>query len=167
MLTNPDERDELEIRKLRRDEEVQQCAQLLANSEPWITLRRQYEQSVAILKDPLKEVYIALIANTFAGFLILDMHGGFRGYIQTIAVMPECRNHGVGSALIKFAEDRILQETPNVFICVSSFNQNAQRLYARLGYEKVGELKDYVVSGHAEFLLRKTIAPIAEFKPKA
>jgi ribosomal-protein-alanine N-acetyltransferase len=167
MLTNPDERDKLEIRKLQRDEEVHQCAQLLANSEPWITLRRTYEESLRILNNPLKEVYVAMMKNTLAGFIILDMHGGFRGYIQTVAVMPEWRNHGVGSALIKFAEDRILRETPNVFICVSSFNQNAQRLYARLGYEKVGELKDYVVSGHAEFLLRKTIAPIAEFKPKA
>jgi ribosomal protein S18 acetylase RimI-like enzyme len=59
-----------------------------------------------------------------------------------------------------FAEERIFQEVPNVFLCVSSFNQEAQRFYARLGYEQVGELKDYVVRGHSEFLMRKTIGPL-------
>lgn len=28
-------------------------------------------------------------------------------------------------------------------------------------------LKDYVVSGHSEILLRKTIAPLTEFMPKS
>jgi ribosomal protein S18 acetylase RimI-like enzyme len=65
-----------------------------------------------------------------------------------------------------FAEKRILNVTPNVFICVSSFNPNAKRLYERLGYQVVGELKDYLVSGHSEILLRKTIAPLTEFKRK-
>jgi ribosomal-protein-alanine N-acetyltransferase len=50
-------------------------------------------------------------------------------------------------------------------MCVSSFNQHAQRLYAQLGYERVGELKNYVISRHSEILLRKTIAPLTEFKP--
>ena len=51
-------------------------------------------------------------------------------------------------------------------MCVSSFNQDAQRLYLRLGYELVGELKNYIVAGYSESLLRKTIAPLIEFKPK-
>jgi ribosomal-protein-alanine N-acetyltransferase len=65
-----------------------------------------------------------------------------------------------------FAEERIFSETPNVFICVSSFNKFTQRFYERLGYEVVGELKDYIISGHSEILLRKTIAPFTEFKKK-
>jgi ribosomal protein S18 acetylase RimI-like enzyme len=63
-----------------------------------------------------------------------------------------------------FAERRILAETPNVFICVSSFNDGARRLYERLGYEVVGELKDYIVAGHSEILLRKTIGPLTGFR---
>jgi hypothetical protein len=30
----------------------------------------------------------------------------------------------------------------------------------------VGELKDYIVPGHSEILLRKTIAPLAQFKKR-
>ncbi len=45
----------------------------------------------------------------------------------------------------------------------SSFNSRAKALYERLGYEMVGELKDYLVKGHSEYLFRKTIGPIREF----
>jgi [ribosomal protein S18]-alanine N-acetyltransferase len=46
---------------------------------------------------------------------------------------------------------------------VSSFNQGARRLYERLGYNVVGELTDYIVEGHSEILLRKTVGPMATF----
>ena len=154
MSTKNNNGADLEIRKLQHDNEVHQCAQMMANSEPWMTLQRSYEDSVNILRNSSKEIYIAAIGDKVAGFTILDMNGGFRGYIQTVAVMPEWRNQGIGSRLIRFAEERIFRDFPNVFMCVSSFNKNAQRLYARLGYERVGELKDYVVAGHSEILLR-------------
>jgi ribosomal protein S18 acetylase RimI-like enzyme len=65
-----------------------------------------------------------------------------------------------------YAEKHIFSRTPNVFICVSSFNSAARKLYERLGYQTIGELKDYIVSGHSEILLRKTIGPLSEFKEK-
>jgi ribosomal protein S18 acetylase RimI-like enzyme len=77
------------------------------------------------------------------------------------------RGRGLGTALIAFAERRILRDQPNVFICVSSFNARARRLYERLGYEVVGELKDFVVRGHSEFLLRKSTGPLAEHVPRS
>jgi RimJ/RimL family protein N-acetyltransferase len=46
---------------------------------------------------------------------------------------------------------------------VSSFNERARALYTRLGYETVGELRDYIVRGHSEWLLRKSIAPLADW----
>jgi ribosomal protein S18 acetylase RimI-like enzyme len=49
---------------------------------------------------------------------------------------------------------------------VSSFNRDAQRLYERLGYKVVGELTDYIVRGHSEFLLRKTLGPLTGFSSK-
>jgi len=48
-------------------------------------------------------------------------------------------------------------------MCVSSFNANAQRLYARLGYEVVGTLRSYIVVEHDEILLRKTRGSWREF----
>jgi ribosomal-protein-alanine N-acetyltransferase len=137
---------------------------LMANSEPWITLRRDYEASLKILTDPTREVYLAMVGEEIVGFTILNMHGPFVGYIQSICVAPHWRSRGIGSELMDHAENRILGETPNVFICVSSFNERVQRLYERRGYEVVGKLKNYIVPGHSEILLRKTIAPLTEFK---
>lgn len=136
----------------------------MVGSEPWITLRRSYDAALQILTDPSKEHYLARVDGEMAGFVILVMQGAFVGYIQTVFVAEEWRNKGIGRHLLAFAEARIFKEAPNVFMCVSSFNKDAQRLYERLGYQVVGELKDYVVSGHSEILLRKSIAPLAEFQ---
>jgi ribosomal-protein-alanine N-acetyltransferase len=156
----------VEIRGLE-EPEVAVCARMMASSEPWITLGRDYDASVKTLTDPSKEVYVAAVEGEIAGLIILNMQGGFVGYIQTVCFAPTWRNKGVGSKFLAFAEDRIFREAPNVFICVSSFNDRAQRLYRRLGYEVIGELKDYIIAGHAEILLRKTISPLNDFKGDA
>jgi RimJ/RimL family protein N-acetyltransferase len=57
---------------------------------------------------------------------------------------------------LRWAEERIFRDSPNVFICVSSFNPGARRLYERLGFALVGTLRELLVAGHDELLLRKT-----------
>ena len=65
------------------------------------------------------------------------------------------------------AEQRVLREQPNVFICASSFNPGAQRLYERLGYRCVGELTDFTVAGYSEILYRKTVGPLYGYGERA
>ncbi len=137
---------------------------MMSGSEPWITLERGYEDSLALLQDATREVYGAFEGDRLLGFVILNMSGAFVGYIQTICVSEEDRSRGIGSRLMRFAEERIFRESPNVFLCVSSFNPRARKLYERLGYELIGELADYIVSGHSEYLFRKTIGPIRGFR---
>jgi ribosomal protein S18 acetylase RimI-like enzyme len=79
-------------------------------------------------------------------------------------VAAERRGRGIGARLVSYAEARIFRESPNVFLCVSSFNPDARRLYERLGYALVGELTDYIVAGHSELLFRKTIGPIGAYR---
>jgi len=152
------------VRHLESDDEARACARIMAESEPWITLRRDYDASLAIVHDPLREVYVAVPAGGthVLGFVILVMHGALVGYIQSIAVRDDWRGRGLGRRLIAFAESRIFRDTPNVFICASSFNERARALYARLGYETVGELRDYVVRGESELLMRKSLGPLAK-----
>lgn len=155
---------DVEIRRLENTGEAEACARMMAESEPWRTLGRDYEASLKMVSDPSREVYLALRDEEIVGFVVIVMTGAFIGYVQSIYTAPEWRSRGIGSRLMSFVEDRIFRETPNVFICVSDFNEDAQRLYRRLGYEVIGELKDYLVSGKSEILMRKTIAPLAEFK---
>ena len=150
----------LEIRELKGDAEAEACAAMMSGTDPWITLRRSFDDCLVRVKNRDREVYIAHDGKTVRGFIILNMQGAFVGYIQTICVAPDARSGGIGSKLIAFAEERIFRESPNVFLCVSSFNPRARALYERHGYQFVGELRDYVIRGASEFLMRKTRGPM-------
>jgi [ribosomal protein S18]-alanine N-acetyltransferase len=150
----------LSITPLSDEEDARACARLMCSSEPWITLGRSFDTSLAIVRDSTREVYLARDESGVAGFLILCMTGAFVGYIQTICIDARCRGLGLGTRLLEFAEQRIRRVSPNIFMCVSSFNVGARRLYERHGYKVVGELTDYLVEGHSEILLRKTFGPI-------
>ena len=154
----------IEIKPLERPDEARACAEVMAKSAPWMTLGRTFDDCLKILTEAGKEVYVACSGESLLGFVVLQLHGPFTGYIQSIGVMPEWRSRGIGTRLMKFSEERIFRDGPNVFLCVSSFNIEAQKLYARLGYERVGELKDYLVKGYSEILMRKTIGPITQKK---
>ena len=131
----------------------------MAGSDPWITLGRTVEKAAVVFRDPAKEIHTVEDADGVAAFLILDMRGPLSGYIQSVGVRPDRRGEGLGTELIRWAETRIATESPNVFLCVSSFNPDALRLYERLGYMAVGRLTDFIVSDHDEILLRKSIGP--------
>jgi ribosomal-protein-alanine N-acetyltransferase len=161
--TMGDEKREVEVRPIDGPQEIESCARIMVNSEPWITLKRTYGDSVRMMGDSLRETYVAWVGNEIAGFLILRMDGPFPGYIQTVGVAREWRKRGVGSRLVKFAEERIFRQSPNVFMCVSSFNPDALRLYKRLGYEVIGEIREFIIKGHSEILLRKSIAPLYDY----
>lgn len=140
------------------------CAQLMSSSEPWITLGRDYDRCLIIVSDPGRELFVARTGTDVIGFILLNMHGPFPGYIQTVCVAESARGGGVGSQLVAHAEARIGRVSPNVFLCVSSFNPGAKRLYERLGYEFVGTLTNYLIEGHDELLYRKTVGSWSTFK---
>lgn len=154
------------IRSMTGQHEAESCARMMANTDPWVTLGRDYAACLKSVLNPDREVYVAVgegESSEIAGLLILNMHGAFVGYLQSICVAPNWQNRGVGTQLIAFAEQRIFRDVPNVFLCVSSFNPNARRLYERLGYELIGEIKDFMTAGYSEFLLRKTLGPTAGY----
>ncbi len=139
---------------------------MMATSEPWITFGRTFDECLSVLRDVSREVYVAHDVQRPVGFVILNMHGAFVGYIQIICVAAEARSRGIGTELMSFAEGRIFRESPNAFLCVSSFNHRAKELYESLGYRVVGEMPDYLMRGHSEILMRKSIAPIDDFRKK-
>jgi ribosomal-protein-alanine N-acetyltransferase len=145
----------LRIEPIASADDHEWCAQLMAGSEPWITLRRDLAACRISLGNPVKERYVVRDGDHRAGLLILDMTGPFPGYIQSICIAPGARNRGLGTQVLAWAEGRILRDSPNVFICVSSFNPEALRLYRRVGYEVVGTLRGFVVDEHDELLLQK------------
>src|SRR5450759_2834949 len=105
------------------------CALMMSKTDPWITLGMNYEQCLKAFDGSCKEIYVVETENVIAGFVILQVCSTFSGYIQTICIGEDYRGKGFGTKLLQFCEDRILKFSPNVFICVSSFNKSAARLY--------------------------------------
>ena len=157
--------DKVTFRPMVNDDEIATAAKLMSSSEPFTTLIFTLEKCEKSLRANPANTYYVAYEGIFAGLMILQTEGAFRGYIQTICVVPELRSKGIGTAMIKYAEEKIKSISPNVFMCVTSFNERAQKLYYSLGYEKVGVLKDYIIKGADEYLLRKASSPWTEFKP--
>ena len=159
------EDNELFIRPLHGEDEVRFCVGFMVGSEPWVTLGLTCDQAFQRLTDASREIWVATRQEQIVGVLILHLSGPLNGYIQTIAVPPDWRCRGIGTRIMEFAEQRIFRQSPNVFLCVSAFNDHAQKLYERLGYQRVGELPDFLVRGFSEILLRKTRGPLIGFQP--
>lgn len=155
----------MEIKLTTNETELDQCAKLMSQSEPFTSLKFDIEKCKLAVRGDYKEVYLALEGNEFAGFVVLSFYGALRGYIQTICIKPEHSGKGIGTTLLKFSEEKLLKKFPNVFMCVTSFNHRAQKLYYSLGYEKVGVLTNHIIQGADEYILRKQGSPTSEFKP--
>ena len=148
------------IQPLQNDDDARACAAMMCSTDPWLVLGRTFDECLHVVTDPTCETYVAREDGAVRGFIIISMRGAFVGYIRSICVAADARGSGLGSRLVAFAEERIFREVKNVFLCVSSFNPRARALYERLGYQAVGELKDYVIGGASEILMRKTLGPL-------
>ena len=138
-------------------EDYEWCAGVMASTEPWITLRRDLAGCREALSRPGTELFVAREGDSPVGFILLAPYGlAGSPYIASIAVAAEARGRGVGSQLLRFAEQHYA-ERGHLFLLVSSFNERAQQLYRQHGYEFVGELKDYVVPGHSELIFHKRL----------
>lgn len=152
----PDMR-ELIIEAAANEDDIAWAAHLMAGNEPWITLGRGYEQSREALTRSGTELFIARMSSERVALLLLSPYGlAGSPYINSIAVDRAHRAAGIGTRLLEFAEQKF-RARRFIFLCVSSFNQRAEALYRRCGYELVGELKDYVVEGKSELLYRKRL----------
>jgi ribosomal protein S18 acetylase RimI-like enzyme len=156
----------LAVAPLGSADEARWCAERMSESEPWRTLGRDFHQALAVVSDPAKETWIARAGSDPVAFAVLDLRGPLSGYLQSVWVDPSRRGQGIGTELIRWVEARIHRESPNVFLCVSTFNHDARRLYERLGYHAIGVLDDFLVAGHGETLMRKTLGPWSVFRER-
>ena len=171
------------IRRYQTEAEARAAAAIMAGTEPWTTLGRSAEQTYRNVTLPQQESYVAVVGAGAVEGAREEARGGagaggevvgvvivalpvllIKGYISGLAVRADYRNRGMGTRLMAVAEERIFRESPNVFLCVSSFNPAAKRFYERLGYRQVGELTELIVAGHSEFLMRKTRGPWSTFR---
>jgi ribosomal protein S18 acetylase RimI-like enzyme len=147
------------IRKSRSPLVLKSAASFMSKSSPWTNLGIDYKACLKTLKYPSFDFYAAFVKKELAGFILIENKGLLKGYIKVLCVSEKFRGQGVGQKLMEKAEEIIFSYSPNVFLCVSSFNKKAKRFYERLGYKRVGILKDFLIKGADEYLLRKTKGP--------
>lgn len=150
----------MKISRLVSTNDKRAAAELMAASDPWRELGLTRAHCLKSLGVPFRETYALRTCGDIAGLVTITMYGTFKGYIQSLFVAESFRGEGLGEKLMAFAEKKIFARSPNVFLCVSSFNKGAIRFYRRLGYRKAGLLEDFVKKGSDELLMRKTTGPL-------
>src|ERR1700737_1785948 len=141
------------------DSEREWAANLMAGTEPWLTLGRGLEQCRARCNSPDFLLFICRRGTEASGFILLQNRGvAGSPYVAALAVAERFRSRGIGTRLLEFAEDFYRPQAKYIFLCVSSFNHRARALYERLGYVAVVDLEDYVIPGASEILMHKRLA---------
>lgn len=145
------------VKRADSEEEYVRSAEMLTENEPWKSLGRSYDYSVAKVREPDGELFVVYVEEKIAGCILLELHGVLKGFIRSFCIDAKFRGRGIGAKVIGFAEKYILQQTPNVFVFAASTNEGAIRFYKNQGYKQIGLIEDFIETGSDELLFRKTI----------
>jgi ribosomal protein S18 acetylase RimI-like enzyme len=134
---------------------------MLADSDPWKRLGYSASEWERIFHLPFqgREGFVIEAAGTAAGVALLRPRFLLGDYLELLAVSPKEQGRGLGGTLLAHLEDLVFARVRNLFVCVSDFNQDARRFYARHGYQEIGPIPNLLIPGSAEILLRKTMGP--------
>ncbi len=132
---------------------------IMVSTPPYTVLGYTWDKCCDTVASALEEGWslIAEDEGRNVGFLLYRIFDGFPlgGYIRALAVDKKHRGMGIGSMLMDEAEKRIFKYRDNAFLLVSSFNKEAIAFYLKRGYEIVGEIKDALIPGESEIIMRK------------
>ena len=149
-------------------QQAEECARIMASNDPWKKVGRSYEDALSSFTKPEHTAFGLFIDGEMKGFLVLILNGLLGGgFIKSLYVDKEFRGSGLGKKLMTYGESKIFSQFANAYLCVSSFNKNAQLFYQRNGYAIVGELDALIIPDSAEILMRKTMGPTSQFEPPA
>ena len=109
---------------------------------------------LSVFSDPKVRRFTARAEGRFAGFAAADLDEDRYVYLLTLAVCPEFRGKGIGSALLKRCEDAFEADSARLF--VDDRNQAAVRLYQKAGYRQTGRIPGYYMTGHDALIMEKT-----------
>lgn len=108
-----------------------------------------------------QEVYIYIDEENknIVGFMRIDEIGMFSKYpfLRLISVKKEYRNKGYGAEMLKHFEYKYKNKVDRIFLCVSSFNDSAKKLYNKLGFVEIGKIDGLYKKGVVEYILMKSI----------
>ena len=117
------------------------------------------------LLEELPEAFIvAEISGKVIGYIMCKMEHGFsnfkklgfvkKGHVVSIAVMDEHRGKGFGSAIVNEAINGVkIRQCSELYLEVRCSNNDAVRLYEKLGFSIIQRLKAYYRDGEDAYVM--------------
>lgn len=145
------------------DRYVAEATKLLKSMDPWKGSEYKDDYYSSIFQSGEYEILFAKDeAQKIVGCVVwklLGEHFPYGAYVRILAVSKDSRKKGLGSLLLKKAEERIFKSLKNIYITVNTSNTPAVGFYQKNGYSIIGKLDNYVLKGDEHDLLRKSIGP--------
>ncbi len=141
-------------------EQALAIAEMLSNSEPWMTLKFSTASLAGYLTrdDPALRRYVVSVEGSLAG-IICVRNPWLRGpYIELLGFFPHHRGKGLGRQVLAWVEAETRRESKNLWVAASSFNHQALDFYQHLGFRQIGPIQGLVIPEYDEILLRKCLA---------
>ena len=117
------------------------------------------------LLEELPEAFIvAEISGKIVGYIMCKMEHGFsnfkklgfvkKGHVVSVAVIDEHRGKGFGSVLVEEAVKGVkIRECSEMYLEVRCSNNDAVRLYEKLGFSIIQRLKAYYRDGEDAYVM--------------
>jgi ribosomal protein S18 acetylase RimI-like enzyme len=105
--------------------------------------RRVYRQALREAQRDRRVIYLAETSGEVVGQIFVHLHsiwksafGGERaGYLHSFRVKPDFRSQGIGSRLLRTAENELVERKHSrAVISVAKVNRRAQEMYLQHGY---------------------------------
>jgi ribosomal-protein-alanine N-acetyltransferase len=92
------------------------------------------------LKLQVGERFIVAEKEKIVGYAISEIRRG-RGHIISMAVSPDCRRAGIGSALLRESIARLAPKVREIYLEVRSGNEAAIKLYEKFSFRRTSEVR--------------------------
>jgi ribosomal protein S18 acetylase RimI-like enzyme len=133
-------------------------AAAIAAMEPWSAMDYPADRLCEFLATPDSGATRCLIeiGDKKAGVISVRYPWLKGPYLELLALLPPFQRQGIGGSLLeRFESEAVARGARNLFVCASSFNENALRFYRRHGFHEAAVLPGLVAERYAEILLRK------------
>jgi GNAT superfamily N-acetyltransferase len=133
----------------------------IASMDPW----KRYRFEPAILMrlctpaEPSAPRYLLTHRHEIVGLFALKLGWMFGSYLHILAILPPWQGRGIGSAVLRWIEERARTNGErNQFVVTSAFNTRGLALYERHGFERIATMPGLISDTESEILLRKRLA---------
>lgn len=133
----------ISIREARSDSDYHKAYPIIHQLFPWLDMQT-YAQRVFVARATGYRMFIGEIDNHIVGVIGVianhNIHDGFVTYIEHVVIDESARGQGYGSQLIKFVEERAIEEGCYLIELDTDVGADkAEALYEKSGFVRTGK----------------------------